>query len=100
MSENKKERIGIREAIAALIVALFQSEIGWMVLALVVIMGGGAIVGCIEQLPKAWSGLPAIISTQELAGRTIKDATSSRCFSVVQQDGQPRFVSADCPKGK
>ncbi|MDO8622508.1 MAG: hypothetical protein Q7R80_04720 [bacterium] len=100
MSEGKKERTGIGEAFIVLIVALFGTPLGFMILALVVLMGGGAVVGCIERVPQAWSGLPAVISTQELVGRTIKDAASNRCFVIVQQDGQPRLVTADCPKGK
>lgn len=44
------------------------------------------------------ANLPTVISTQQLAGKTIRDDASKRCFTVVQQDGAPRLVPADCPK--
>lgn len=50
--------------------------------------------------PEQRRGLPSVISTQQLVGKTIRDDAAKRCFTVVQQDGQPRFVPADCPKGK
>lgn len=101
MSE-KKERVGLGEAFVFLIAALFTSEIGLLIVFVFVIGGGAAIMtSCNEYWsPRAWRGLPSVISTKDLAGKTIKDAAAKRCFTVVQQDGQPRFVPADCPKGK
>ena len=101
MSKNGNERMTFGAAFIALIAALLSDPIGWVVLFL---LAGGAAAGmtsCNEYWsPRAWRGLPAIMTTKDLAGKTIRDSASKRCFSVVQQDGQPRFVPSDCPKVK
>jgi len=68
----------------------------------IVVLFGILVAGfCVVAITVADArSLPAIISTQDLAGKTIRDVASNRCFAVVQQDGQPRFVPSDCPHGK
>lgn len=75
----------------------FNTAMLGMLLAMLAFLG---FMGVHWGPPEQRHGLPAVISTQELASRTIRDATSDHCFAVVQQDGQPRFVPVDCPKSK
>lgn len=99
MSKNGKSSVG--EAFVVILVFLFGTLPGWFILIALGISSAAAIgtIYADHWSPRA-QGLPSVISTQELAGKTIKDAAAKRCFTVVQQDGQPRFVPADCPKGK
>jgi hypothetical protein len=82
----------------------FLGDLG-MELAVAILLVGIAIwvvLGLWREGPweRGKTDLPAVISTQQLAGKTIRDDATKRCFTVVQQDGQPRLVPADCPKGK